>query len=156
MRGARKLSLTLSLLRKSGKHAAVISGGRGITDEDTKPQLCNYCGTKQNGLTIWTCSGCRVVKYCNKSCQTKHWHNHKAICQAVQALSNVSDRNIKHSNFVTHLTPKQSSLLAKLVGNRCTITCELNGTSVEALWDTGAQVSIISEQFRSNRFRVRS
>ena len=52
--------------------------------------------------------------------------------------------NTKPSNVVTHLTPKLSSQIAKLVGNRCTIECELSESSVEALWDTDAQVSIIS------------
>ena len=152
MRGAWTLSLTLSSQRESGKHATVISGGRGITDFDTKPQCCNYCGTEQNGLTIWKCSGCRLAKYCNTSCQKKHWPSHKAVCHAVQTLGNASARNIKYSNFVTHLTPKQSSQIAKLVGNQCTITCELNGNFVEVLWDTGAQVSIISQKYLNSRF----
>ena len=103
-------------------------------------------------MTIWKCSGCRLVKYCNTSCQKKHWPSHKAICHAVQTLGNASARNIKHSNFVTHLTPKQSSQIAKLVGNQCTNTCELNGNFVEVLWDTGAQVSIISQKYLNSRF----
>ena len=59
----------------------------------------------------------------------------------------MSDKNLKPSTFVTHLTPKQSSLIAKLVGKRYNINCKLDGILIEALWDTGAQVSIISEQF---------
>ena len=85
-------------------------------------------------------------------CQKKHWQQHKAICHAAQVLSNASEKNSRPTSFVTHLTPKQSSKLAKLVGNRCTIKCKLNALSVEALWDTGAQVSILSEQFLSRRF----
>ena len=92
------------------------------------------------------------MKYCNTSCQKKHWPSHKAICHAVQTLGNASARNTKHSNFVTNLTPKQSSQIAKLVGNQCTITCELNGSFVEVLWDTGAQVSIISQKYLNSRF----
>ena len=103
-------------------------------------------------MTIWTCSGCCLVKYCGKVCQRKHWLQHKAICAAVQTLNNESHKNAVPPNFVTHLTPKQSSQIAKIVGNRCTINCKLNGLFVEALWDTGAQVSIISEQFLRNRF----
>ena len=85
------------------------SRGRGVTNNDAKPQYCNYCGTMQNGLTIWTCSGCRLVKYCNKACQRKHWLQHKAICTAVQTLNNESHKNTVPPNFVTHLTPKQLS-----------------------------------------------
>ena len=118
----------------------------------TKPQCCSFCGTSQKGLTVWKCSGCNLVQYCNKSCQKKHWHSHKVICNAAQTLSKMSDKNVKPSTFVTHLTPKQSSQIAKLVGKRCTINCKLDGISTKALWDTGAQVSIISEQFLRRHF----
>ena len=118
----------------------------------TKPQCCNFCGTSRKDLTFWKCSGCNLVRYCNKSCQKKHWYSHKVICNAIRALSKMSSQSEKPSNFVTHLTPKQLSQIAKLVGNRCTINCQLIGVSIEALWDTGAQVSIISEQFVRRHF----
>ena len=37
-----------------------------------------------------------------------------------------------------------------LVGKRCTVNGEINGHSVEVLWDTGDQVSIISNEFLKN------
>ena len=126
--------------------------GHGLTGEDVKPQLYNYCRNKQSGSIIQKCSGCNLVKYCNNVCQKKHWQQHKAICHAAQVLSNVSEKNSRPTSFVTHLTPKRSSKLAKLVGNRCTIKCKLNALSVEALWDTGAQDSILLEQFLRRRF----
>ena len=64
----------------------------------------------------------------------------------------MSDKNVKPSIFVTHLTLKQSLPIAKLVGKRCTINCKLDGIATEALWDTGAQVSIISEQLLRRHF----
>ena len=118
----------------------------------TKPQCCSFCGTSQKGLTVWNCSGCNLAQYCNKACQKKHWHSHNVICNAAQTLSKMSDKNVKPSTFVTHLTPKQSSLIAKLAGKRCTINCKLDGISSKALWDTGAQVSIISERFPRRHF----
>ena len=33
--------------------------------------------------------------------------------------------------------------MIRLVGRKCTVKCLLNGVETEALWDTGAQVSII-------------
>ena len=44
--------------------------------------------------------------------------------------------------FASHLTPKQHVAVANLVGKMCKVSCVLNGVPVEALWDTGAQVSI--------------
>ncbi len=46
--------------------------------------------------------------------------------------------------YVSHLTPKQQHEMAKLVGKRCTVNCLLDEKPLETLWDTGAQVSIIS------------
>lgn len=49
--------------------------------------------------------------------------------------------------FVSHLTPKQHVAVANLVGKKCKVSCVLNGVPVEALWDTGAQVSIASKSW---------
>ena len=56
-------------------------------------------------------------------------------------------------HFSTHLTPKQHEKIVGLVGNRSSINCQLNGKMVEALWDTGSQVSICSEAFLRENFR---
>ena len=37
--------------------------------------------------------------------------------------------------------------VAKLVGKKCRVLCSLSGVTVEALWDTGAQVSIVSKSW---------
>ena len=47
--------------------------------------------------------------------------------------------------FASHLTPKQHVAVANLAGKKCKVSCMLNGVTVEALWDTGAQVSIASK-----------
>ena len=39
-----------------------------------------------------------------------------------------------------------------LVGKRCTVKGEINGHAVEVLWDTGAQVSIVSRDFLRRNF----
>ena len=64
----------------------------------------------------------------------------------------MSDRSIKPSSVIMHLPPKQSSHIAKLAQKRCTSNCTLDGISIKALSETGAQVSIISEQFLCRHF----
>ncbi|CAB4011313.1 Retrovirus-related Pol poly from transposon [Paramuricea clavata] len=49
--------------------------------------------------------------------------------------------------YPSHLSPKQHTRGAQLVGNKCSVNCHLDGKAVTALWDTGAQVSIVSETF---------
>ena len=45
--------------------------------------------------------------------------------------------------FVSHLSPQQHAQIVRLVGRKCIVTCSLKGLETDALWDTGAQVSII-------------
>ena len=50
-----------------------------------------------------------------------------------------------------HLTSQsQNSRLIKLVGPKCTIQCYLGGKATKALWDTGAQVSLVSSSWVSD------
>ena len=44
---------------------------------------------------------------------------------------------------MSHLTPKQYDVVAKLVGEKCQIHCVIDGVETNALWDTGSQVSIL-------------
>jgi len=98
------------------------------------------------------CSSCHSVKYCSKNCQKKHWEDHKTICNAIKYLSS---KNTKYSNnvddcngmFSTHLTPRQHVSLVKLMGKQCMVNCYLNDIQTSALWDTGAQVSILSKNW---------
>ena len=55
------------------------------------------------------------------------------------------DSNSGH--FQIHLTFKQHAKVVGLVGKHCMVNCQFNGKPVKALWDTGSQVSVISEVF---------
>ena len=90
------------------------------------------------------CSKCKAVKYCRRACQKKLWPDHKKLCTAISHLD-PSD-----GTFVSHLTPQQHATVVGLVGKRCTVNGEINSHSVEVLWDTGAQVLIISNEFLKN------
>ena len=63
--------------------------------------------------------------------------------------SNCSQEDIV---YVSRLSPKQRSQVAKLVGEKFLVKCKLNEKDFEVLWDNGAQVSIISLQTLKDRF----
>lgn len=43
---------------------------------------CAYCHKqKPADSSFWKCSGCMIVQYCSKDCQTNHWKQHKHICK---------------------------------------------------------------------------
>ena len=93
------------------------------------------------------CSGCGVAKYCSKSCQKKAWADHSVICEAIQQLSVPKQTSLEFGNsFPTNPNPQQRNNIAKLVGNMCLINCTFDGKQIRALFDTGAQVSIISSK----------
>ena len=50
-------------------------------------------------------------------------------------------------DFVAHLNPRVENKLVNLVGRKCVARC-LNGrVTSDVLWDTGAQISLVSEQW---------
>ena len=73
---------------------------------------------------------------------------HKQLCSAIKYLSNQEKTDVSDSGmYVSHLTPNQHAKVAKLVGKRCMVQCVMNNVKTEALWDTGAQVSIVSKDW---------
>ena len=86
------------------------------------------------------------MKYCGAKCQRKHWKAHKVLCGAINQLSKAEEEVQRQKcEFDSHFSPKDKQFVTKLVGKRCMINCKLAGSLVKALWDTGAQVSLISK-----------
>ena len=105
---------------------------------------CNCCGRVETRVSYQRCSQCQVVWYCSRKCQKEQWLNHKDICQAIKKLSQRENSESTQTAFVSHLKPAQHAKIVNLVGRKCTVKCLLNDTEVLALWDTGAQVSIMT------------
>ena len=61
-------------------------------------------------------------------------------------LTNQEKEIVKISRhmYTAHLTPKQHTKLVKLVGEKCNVKCKLNDVELSVLWDTGAQISLLS------------
>ena len=118
---------------------------------------CNGCGKPEHNQNFLQCKQCKSVRYCSYQCQKKSWNSHKALCKAIYELSKPSQPKGKSDSednkiYVSHLTPCQQSKVFQLVGKRCTVDCLLNGKQVEALWDTGAQCSIIPKSLVNSLF----
>ena len=76
------------------------------------------------------------------------------LCKAIKELSereaskekglgDAQDRGV----YASHITPRQQERIVRLVGRKCVVDCYLEDKPTEVLWDTGAQVSIVSEDF---------
>ena len=122
--------------------------GQEVVGGSSQSQTCAHCGSKESQAMFKQCRQCKAVRYCSHPCQRAHWKQHKPLCQAISYVSSLDDTGVDHSGvFVSHLSPKDQSQIVKLVGERCTVKCTMNDVPAEALWDTGAQVSIISKEW---------
>ena len=81
------------------------------------------------------------------------------LCKAIQELTQNEQCTGKglgdsadEAVFISHINAKEQVRVARLVGRKCSVKCLLNDKPVEMLWDTGAQVSIISEHVMNINF----
>ena len=120
--------------------------GEGVAEADSSHHVCKFCGSKESTSSFKQCSNSKAVKYCSRRCQEKHWGQYKTFCQAISSLEEQKRREDRERTgvFVSHLSPQEHARVVRLVGRKCTVKCLLNGLETDALWDTGAQVSIIS------------
>ena len=124
--------------------------GQEVASKSCKSHFCAKClKTEQCEKPFPRCSGCQLVRYCSRKCQKQHWGEHKVLCKSVREfkVDNNAQRNPDNGTYVSHLTPAEYSKVVGLVGKRCMVHCQLNGQKVHALWDTGAQVSLISKKW---------
>jgi hypothetical protein len=52
---------------------------RSMSKADKSVNKCAACGAY--GAAMKTCTGCSAVKYCDKTCQRRHWKVHKSECK---------------------------------------------------------------------------
>lgn len=136
-------------MEKTGKRERAAPQGQGVAHDDfCQSQNCNYCQQQTQKACLRQCSSCLAVKYCSKECQLKHWREHKIICDAIKSLSvQLTHKEMSEAQktiIAAHLTPHQQASIVKLVGQKCTVNIQLDGIKMQGLWDTGAQVSVIS------------
>ena len=120
-----------------------ISGGG-----DCVPMKCVLCS--KDNVSMFKCKSCRSGCYCSKECQMKCWLEHKPICESIVTLETQNkERAFANLNFVSKLklTPKEEIKLVNLVGRKCTLNCQLDNVESEVLWDTGAEVALVSQSW---------
>ena len=128
----------VKLLEDAGERHAAFS-------ETTMSHRCNNC--EGESAKLKTCSGCQSVWYCDKKCQTLCWTSHKVLCKAIQSLRKIGDKRINERCSFDVRDTEEMAKVVSLVGEKCAVKCKLNGVECNALWDTGAEVSLISTKW---------
>ena len=133
-----------------GKREPVARAGQQVTDHTPSKSLqCNKCGNTQQKLfranrqqKIFRCTRCKCITYCYET----PFKDNFVLHNSVDTPSNPSeDEADSIGQFISHIDPKDHVNLVNIVGKKCTVPCLLNDKSTHLLWDTGAQVSLISE-----------
>ncbi|CAB3994113.1 Hypothetical predicted protein [Paramuricea clavata] len=123
---------------------AVQSDLASLKEAFNKSQISGKDASKQDP-DQW--SQCKKKSTLFKKCQEseKHWGEHKTLCKELSHLNeqNIINREVNKGTYVCNLSPKEGATVARLVGKKYTVKCFLNGVESTALWDTGAQVSIV-------------
>ena len=83
--------------------------------------------------------------------QKHHWQEHKALCKTVKLIEQhlageeAQKNKLPEIAKVNYLSAKQGKKLIKLIGERKMVKCTFNNGPVTALWDTGAQATVIQK-----------
>ena len=135
-----------------GKPGAAACTGQSVAANEMSHQQkhCNFCASTNN--VYFQCGQCNISNYCSKTCQQKHWSEHKAICKALETTNNLHWENHHNQIRSCHLTPTEQTKISNIIGKKCMIKCLLNNKEVTALWDTGSQISIVSSYFLRQQY----
>ncbi len=125
------------------KEELTVQEEQGTEEEkiDLKIHQCKNCLTEVDKRTQCRCSSCKCVFYCSQQCQKTDWVEHRKLCAAIKELSAESQTAKKARIFSA--VPET---VAKLVGEKCLVDCQMNRRKAKCLYDTGAQVSMISRE----------
>ena len=134
--------------------------GQPIAESVKTSHQCHFFLKEETvDMPFGTCNQCKTVFYCSKICQKRDWQKHGPLCDVIGSeQKQVNKVRIQigdsHDSLLqpSHLSDKNYQKIVKLIGDKCLITCSLQGTKMQALLDTGAQVSIISKSILAEHF----
>ena len=102
-----------------------------------------------------SCEKCSCGCYCSSECKDKH-ENHAIYCPIICDLEkHETEKRMAAEIFsidAEKLPYKMKLNLIRLVGERPVVNIFLDNKGVNGLWDTGAMVSVINEQFLGESF----
>lgn len=121
---------------------------------------CHQCGKADTQTELSICSGCRLIRFCSKECQTKSWPDHRTKCKAAKAEAEANIHLIWESAQFGQ-NKQLSKLLARYpasVNLHCPrpmggstaleIACaEGRQETVKILLEAGASVNVADETF---------
>ena len=115
-------------------------------EDKTKCQMC----LKLVKGKVNRCAGCHIAKYCSRECQLDGWNDHKTLCKSIKTLEDQQEKRCDERCKFSTMSPNKEKEIAQLIGKKCTVNVEIGGMATKALWDTGAQISLVSAKWLQN------
>ena len=101
------------------------------------------------------CKICDTGQFCSTKCAENH-KNHKEFCPIIASVQQIESEKVRRNSIDVvdseKLPYKLKKKLISLVGVKPVAKLFLNGTEIDGLWDTGAQVSMMSKDFLQLNF----
>lgn len=124
--------------------------GQVLTIASRKSQECANCDNVCLPKELKQCSFCKETLYCSRACQKQHWTEHKRKCTHLTSGGEKSPCNDKSTRYLPPpVAAGHTHKVTSLVGRQHLIECYLIGHQLQALWDTGSQVSITDEAWKT-------
>ena len=101
------------------------------------------------------CETCRSGCYCSVACRDKHvpLNEHQILCISIQQLEEMQmDKRLVALPLREKTQVPLKRRLVSLVGEKPIVHCKLGGENRDALWDTGAMVSMISKTWLAENY----
>jgi hypothetical protein len=118
------------------------------TPEEMK--VCVACQAFVNRDCVLKCSQCDSGCFCSEECKVQGvaTNEHQLLCMSIQHLEEIQmDSRLKALPLKEKCQVSVKRRLVGLVGEKPIVHCRIGVTEAEALWDTGAQVSMVDKSW---------
>ena len=127
--------------------------GDCVTGKISPDSNCMIC--MRSSESLFSCPLCLCGNYCSEKCMQAHY-NHSQYCTAVCTLENLENERKRNTEiFISNtekLPYKMKKDLIRLVGERPLVNIFLNRKKINGLWDTGAMISLMNENYLHEHF----
>ena len=102
---------------------------------------------------IIRCEECKGGRYCSAACRDIHITTdvHQRLFHSIQELEKL-EKSKRVCSVREASQVKLKHQLIRLVGEKPLVNCKLSGSNTLALWDTGAQVSMVEKDWCQQNF----
>ena len=125
----------------------VQASGAKASNYTKRYKRCIVC-KQECSVKIKRCKCCHGGRYCSSKCRAADAMNHAVLCSHIQKLEEMeASKRLLNTVNVRELNQVKVKLrknLVKLVGEKPMLGCTIGGKVCDALWDTGAMVSMVS------------